>query len=105
MQAINPELDRGGSPLFQTLFVLQDAPLLSFAGLDVTLVDIPNGGAKFDLSFSVRGMGDVSILLIEYRKEYFDEMAIDAMGRHLLTLMSGALEDVDRPAGRSAAVE
>ena len=96
VQAVNPGHDRGGTPLLQTMFIFQEAPHLFLSGLDVALVDIHNGGAKFDLSVSVRQVGDVSELCFEYRKAVFDDVAIQGMAQHLLTLLGGALHATER---------
>ncbi|PYP82420.1 MAG: non-ribosomal peptide synthetase, partial [Candidatus Angelobacter sp. Gp1-AA117] len=96
VQAVNPGHDRRGTPLFQTMFVFQEAPRLSLSGLDVMLVDVHNGGAKFDLTLSVRQFGDVSELCFEYRKAMFDDGAINGMAQHLLTLLGGALHGIGR---------
>ncbi|HEY2915104.1 MAG TPA: amino acid adenylation domain-containing protein [Candidatus Angelobacter sp.] len=95
VQTVNPGHDRGGSPLFQTMFVFQEAPSLSFAGLDARLVDIHNGSAKFDLSVSIRQAGNVSELSFEYRRAIFDDGAIKSMAHHLLILFRGALQAVE----------
>jgi amino acid adenylation domain-containing protein len=95
VQAVNPSHDRGGNPLFQTMFVFQEAPPLSFAGLDAALVDVHNGGAKFDLTVSVRQTGDVSELCFEYRRAIFDDAAVKSMAHHLLILLGGALQAVE----------
>jgi amino acid adenylation domain-containing protein len=96
VQAVNPGHNRGGNPLFQTIFVFQEVPQLSFAGLSAALVDIHNGCAKFDLSVSVRQAGDISGLCLEYRKAAFDDGTIKGMAQHLLTLLGGALQVVER---------
>ena len=95
VQAVNSGRDRAGNPLFQTMFVFQEAPPLSFAGLDAALVDVHNGGAKFDLTVSVRQAGEVSELCFEYRRAIFDDAAVKSMAQHLLILLSGALQAVE----------
>ena len=89
VQAVNPGNDRGGNPLFQTMFIFQDAPLLSFAGLDAALVDVHNGGAKFDLTVSVRQASNASELCFEYRRAIFDDAAVKSMAQHFLFCSEG----------------
>ncbi len=96
VQALNSGQDRGGSQLFKASFVLQSAPLPALAGLDVTLLDIHNGSAKFDLSVSVREVGNISQLVFQYRRAVFDDAGIASMAHHLLALLSGALQDVEQ---------
>jgi amino acid adenylation domain-containing protein len=93
VQAVNPGYDRGVSPLFQTMFVFQEVPRLSLPELGTDLVDIHNGGAKFDLTLSVRQAADRCELCLEYRRAVFDDAAIKGLARHLLTLLHGAVHE------------
>src|SRR5579864_624016 len=95
VQALSANPSHTARQPFQTSFVVQNAPVLALAGLQVELIDVPNGSAKYDLSVSVRTLGKVSELTFQYRSTVFDDEAIRGMAGHLLTLLRGALQNVD----------
>jgi non-ribosomal peptide synthetase component F len=55
VEVLQPERSMSYTPLFQVLFVLQNAPQekLELSGLTVELLDIDSGTAKFDLMLSL----------------------------------------------------
>ena len=94
---LNPDRDLSRSPLFQTMFVLQNAPNndeLIMPGLRLALLPSDNNTAKFDLLFGLEQAGNVLQGGIEYATDLFDE-SIARMGGHWITLLEGM---VARPA-------
>ncbi len=55
VEILKPQRDLGRNPLFLTLLVLQNAPFarLALPDLELTVAEIDNGTAKFDLSLSL----------------------------------------------------
>jgi len=90
VEELRPERDLAANPLFQTLFVLQNAPFATFElpELTVTIDEVDNGTAKFDLTLSleeVPGRGLEGWL--EYSTDLYAEATIDrllACFEHLL---------------------
>jgi non-ribosomal peptide synthetase component F len=79
------------NPLFQVLFVLQDAPTLAveLSYLTITYLDTDRGTAKFDLSLLIENTGKEFIAVLEYRTDLFDDTTVTRMLGHLQTLLKG----------------
>ncbi|HZD07278.1 MAG TPA: condensation domain-containing protein, partial [Candidatus Limnocylindrales bacterium] len=95
---LNPDRDLSRSPLFQTMFVLQNAPNhgeLIMPGLRLALLPSDNNTAKFDLLFGLEQGGAVLQGGIEYATDLFDQSTIARMGGHWITLLESM---VARPA-------
>ena len=87
------------TPLFRAMFVLQNAPeaTLEMPGLEISLVELPTGAAKFDLTLQVtEGPGDPRVSL-----EYAAELFLPETAAALLEAYRVLLEDVARDAGRA----
>ena len=83
------------SPLFQVLFVLQNAERepLALPGLDVSPVAIDTGIAKYDLTLWMRERGGPAgglHALLEYNTDLFQATTVDRMLAALGLLLSGA---------------
>jgi amino acid adenylation domain-containing protein len=98
MAEISPERDLSMSPLFQTMLVLQNAPLeeLRFPGLEVQLEQPGSGAARFDLTLSFGGSTDILRGAIEYNADLFDETTVERLVRHLLRLLGSGAADPRR---------
>src|SRR5437879_6660245 len=59
VEEISPERDQSRSPLFQAMFILQNAPeeKLELPGLRLSPAGVPGDGAKFDLTLSIQETG------------------------------------------------
>ena len=90
---LKPERSTSHSPLFQVMFVLQNAPAAPFnlPGLSVTPMLIDNETAKFDLILSVTDTGDELSAGIEYNEDIFEARTISRMLGHLRVLLEGAV--------------
>ncbi|WP_166144129.1 non-ribosomal peptide synthetase [Methylosinus sp. RM1] len=97
---LQPLRDISRSPLFQTLFVLQNAPgrELALPGLQVEPLATDSGSAKFDLTLSlVEADGGLSGR-IDYATTLFDPQTIERLARHYCALLAGIVADPDRRA-------
>ncbi|HTO94345.1 MAG TPA: amino acid adenylation domain-containing protein [Bacteroidota bacterium] len=94
VEELQPERSLSRTPLFQTLFVLQNtpAPVLRIPGARATKEEIDTATAKFDLTFSVTETGDQSEGLVEYDTDLFERATIVRLAQHF----NGLLEDVLR---------
>ncbi len=85
--------DRTGSrnPLFQVMFVLQNAPMspTSLPQLEAQPVDVDNGTAKFDLTLQVLEAADGLRASLEYNTDLFEADTIARFMRGFETLLQG----------------
>jgi amino acid adenylation domain-containing protein/FkbM family methyltransferase len=95
VEAIQPVRDLSHTPLFQVLFVLQNAPHreMSLDGLAVSPLMLDAGKAHFDLSFSITEEKGALQAAIEYNTDLFDEATIRRMFDHFAVLLSAANEN------------
>jgi amino acid adenylation domain-containing protein len=99
VDALQPERDLSRTPLFQAMFVLQDAPLtgLEGQGLQVTPLEIDSGTAKFDLTLYLE-QDDAELRgWFNYNTDQFDTATIERMHMHWLTLLEGIVADATQP--------
>lgn len=98
VEAIGPERAANRSPLFQVMFVLQDAPLsLAFGDLELDVLQTHNATAKFDLSLSLTPVGEGYRGSIEYTVDRFDEATVDALCGRFTHHLQAMTDDPDRP--------
>ncbi|HEX7312965.1 MAG TPA: amino acid adenylation domain-containing protein [Pyrinomonadaceae bacterium] len=79
------------TPLFQVMFVLQNAPggELCLEGLDAELRAVGTGTAKFDLTLSLTESDGRLAGVLEYNTDLFDAATARRIARHYRTLLSG----------------
>ena len=99
VEAVRPDRDPSRSPLFQAMFVLQNAPLpaLKTERLALTPVDVESVAAKFDLTLSVTESAGSLLAALEYATDLFDRATADRMLAHLETLLRSAAADPEAP--------
>ncbi|TCP57970.1 amino acid adenylation domain-containing protein [Tumebacillus sp. BK434] len=99
VEELQPERDLSVSPLFQVLFVLQNAPLanLELKGLEWSLLDLHSGTAKFDLTLSMSETADGLQGELEYKTDLFERATMERMGGHFGNLLAAVLQDPSRP--------
>ena len=96
---LQPRRDLARSPLFQAMFVLQNAPAprLDLAGLALDLAELDNGTAKFDLTLSLEEVGGELHGWIEFNRDLFDPATIERFGHHFRRLLAAAVERPGEP--------
>ncbi len=94
--------DPGKNPLFQVVFILQDAPAhahwrsaLQLDGLAVENTFTHSDTAKFDLTVEVEDLPAGLTVSFEYSTDLFEEATIARMGGHYATLLAGAAANPD----------
>ncbi|MEC9375343.1 MAG: amino acid adenylation domain-containing protein [Pseudomonadota bacterium] len=90
VEEIQPERDISRSPLFQVMFVLQNAPLDSISFDEHTNIplDIETNTSKFELTLTAWEHSDGLGLQFEYNTDLFQTKTIEAMARHYTTLVN-----------------
>ncbi|RPJ43736.1 MAG: non-ribosomal peptide synthetase, partial [Chloroflexi bacterium] len=99
VDALQVERSLSYTPVFQVMFALQDAPLnaLRLDGLDLQMIDVENGLAKFDLVFVVTDDGQGLGGYLEYAADLYEPATIRRMFAHFLVLLESALANPDLP--------
>ncbi len=98
VEELHPGRDVSHSPLFQVMFVLQNAPweAAQLAGLEVTPAPIDSGTSKFDLTLFVRERGGALQAVVEYNTDLFDAETIQRMLGHYQTLLEGIVSNPEQ---------
>ncbi len=91
VEALQPERDLRHTPLFQVMFVFQNAPTLAmeFQGLNLTPLPVESLTAKFDLTLSLENTDQGLLGELEYNTDLFDADTITRMVGHFQTLLAG----------------
>ncbi|MCI0767842.1 non-ribosomal peptide synthase/polyketide synthase [Bacillus sp. TL12] len=86
VEVIQPERSTSHSPIFQTMFILQnmkqDFPVLSDRNIE--MIESHNPIAKFDLSVMVAETEEGLLFTFEYNKDLFDATTIERMAGHFV---------------------
>jgi len=99
VEALQPIRDQGRSPLFQTMFILQNVPWEAqpIRGIDVEPGEAgPVETAKFDLTVSVHEYEDELWVNLEYNTDLFDAQTIDRLAGSYEILLRGITQDPEQ---------
>ena len=91
VEVLKPERSLSHSPLFQVMFVFQQAPIQKqkFASLTLTPLSLKSAIAKFDLTLLMEETGSGIEAKLEYNSDLFDQPTIVRMVGHFQTLLEG----------------
>ena len=95
VEELNPKRSLSYSPLFQVMFVLQNAPgtVWQLEGLTVSPVRIGRETAKFDLTLFMQETGDALTGSLQYSTDLFSEQTIVRMLGHFEVLLQGIVSN------------
>jgi amino acid adenylation domain-containing protein len=98
VEALEPERSMSYTPLFQVMFVLQNAPkqVIELSHLSLEELDFNSGLAKFDLTLEVIE-ADGFLCTLEYSTDLFNSSTIDRMARHFENLLRSIVLNPDIP--------
>ena len=98
VDALRPGRDLSHAPLFQVMFVLQNAPLpaLELPGLRLTPTAIATGTAKFDLTLDLTERADGLRGAFEYSADLFHATTITRMQMAFLALLAAVTAHPDQ---------
>jgi amino acid adenylation domain-containing protein len=98
VEELAPERNLSTSPLFQVLFVLQNAPPAQLALPDLLLEPVPiqSRVAKFSLSLDVMETDGGLTGTLEYSRDLFDGTTIGRWAGHLANWFRAAVAEPDR---------
>jgi len=97
IEELNVTRDPSYNPLFQVMFLFQNAPVESFqlSGLKLTFLEIATESSKFDLTLElIEGQEELSYSII-YNTDLFNGDTIERMAGHFRTLLQGIVATPD----------
>ncbi|SAK70234.1 non-ribosomal peptide synthetase [Caballeronia calidae] len=100
VEALAPVRDTSRTPLFQVMFLLQNAPMdaLALPGLTLELLPAGEAGAKVDLTLSLAQTAQDGLAgSFGYATDLFDEATVARLGERFTRLLEQALDQPDAP--------
>ena len=98
VEELRPERDLSHTPLFQVMFILQNAPLqeLELPDLKLSQLDVEPGVTEFDLTLSMAEKDQSLIAAFDYNTDLFESTTISRMIGHFLSLLEGIVANPNR---------
>jgi amino acid adenylation domain-containing protein len=98
VEELQPERDMSRSPLFQVMFILQNATaeILRLPGLEATEVTGGDETAKFDLTLGLAESDGELHGSLQYRNDLFEAATIERLVQHYKLLLEGIGSHHDR---------
>jgi amino acid adenylation domain-containing protein len=98
VEELQPDRRLSRTPLFQVMFILQNAPLgaLELSGLKLSHLDVEQVTAKFDLTLSYQEADGQLNGMFVYDSDLFDASTVERMIDHCQTLLSAIATDPSR---------
>jgi syringomycin synthetase protein SyrE len=92
---LQPERNLGYSPLFQAMFIMQNAPMgkLELRGLREASLEMDVNVVRCDLSLSVEESGDLLNGLLTFKPELFDRATMKRFGKRYSRLLASLVRD------------
>ena len=101
---MEPERNLSHSPLFQVMFVLQNAPaeVMAMEGLEFAGIEVENASEKFDLTLNLAETAEGLRGALVYSVDLFNGSTIQRMVWHWERILEGM---TSRPEGRLSELE
>ena len=98
LETLKPERNPSYPPLFQVLFVFQNAPNsgLELTGITTSPFKTNRGGAMFDVTLSMSEKAGKLKGVVGYNKDLFEHTTISKMFRHFAMLLEGIVANPDQ---------
>jgi amino acid adenylation domain-containing protein len=95
VEELQPERSLSHTPLFQVMFILQNAPtqILELSSISVEELEFDSGTSKFDLTLEVAELEDGLHCAFEYNTDLFDGATITRLREHFEVLLEGIISD------------
>ncbi|AFZ17608.1 non-ribosomal peptide synthetase [Allocoleopsis franciscana] len=95
VEVLQPQRSLSHSPLFQVMFVLQNAPMgeVELPGVTLTQLERESTIAKFDLTVLITETSQGLVGEWEYNSDLFDGSTIERMAAHFQNLLSAIVEN------------
>jgi amino acid adenylation domain-containing protein len=101
VEELRPERESSRTPLFQVMFVLQNAPVptVDLGGLRMTPLEVERATSRFDLLLGMHETSEGLHGWIEYSTDLFDRATVARTAGHLETLLTAAVASPELPVG------
>jgi amino acid adenylation domain-containing protein len=98
VEELQPERDMSRSPLFQVMFILQNAPgeALELEGLSLSGVETAGETAKFELTLALQEQGGVIVGGVEYNLDLFEAETIGRLMASYEQVLQAVVEDAEQ---------
>jgi len=102
VETLRPQREGGRNPLFQVMFVLQNAPAetLTLAGASTRALPAARPVAKFDLTLDLTETADGLAAQFAYATALFDRGTLERMAGHYRQLLTAMVADEGSAVGR-----
>ena len=98
VESLSPERALSRAPLFQVMFVLQNAPMpeLSVSGLRLSGLEVESGSAKFDLTLTLSPAAEGLSGVFEYSRDLFDRPTVMRLAASWSELVGAVASEPER---------
>lgn len=98
VEELQPDRDLNRNPLFQVMFVLQNAPMpvQEVAGLTLHALEVDSGTAMLDILLSITEFDHRMMGFLEYNTDLFDEATITRLINNFETLLESIVANPDQ---------
>lgn len=99
VEQLQPDRDLSRTPLFQVLFVLQNAPseVVELPGVSMSALDIPSKTARFDLELAMAESEHGLRGRLEYNADLFASTTIERLAKHYINIVSAVVRNPNQP--------
>lgn len=107
VEELQPARQLGFSPIFQVMFILQNAPLddVRLPGVELEEITVDAGTSMFDLTLKLRERGGVIEGELEFNTDLFEVGTIERFVSHYRSILDGIIADVSIPLSRVPLLE
>jgi amino acid adenylation domain-containing protein/thioester reductase-like protein len=101
VELLRPQRSLNRHPVFQVMFVLQNAPRseLQLAGITGTVENVVNDTSKFDLLLSLEERDNEIVGILNYDTDLFDRVTVERWLGSLMVLLAGMTQRDESPIG------
>ncbi len=98
VEALQPERNLSYTPLFQVMFVFQNASVsdLNLSGLTITTEELHGESAPLDLTLEARETADGIRCVFEYKTDLFDRVTVERIAERFQLLLAQAVDSPTR---------
>jgi len=107
VEELSPQRSLNKTPLYQVLFLLQNAPMQAPALQGLEMEHLPGEGlhTHFDMELQAMERGDTMGLFWVYNRDLFERWRIEQMARHYKRLVDAAIAEPNLPLYRLEMLE
>src|SRR5579864_491529 len=95
VEELHPKRDPGRTPLFQTMFIFQNAPkdAIELSGLKLSEIEIASPATKYDLKLTATETDNIVRGRLEYRADLFHESSMSRLLKYWEKLLTEIVRD------------